>query len=153
MPIIPHAPHKPFPIAMVNRKPWGAVNHECHYTPQNEAWLSAVRNAKSEVWMQTPNLNGEPLLPELLDAARRGVKVTYYVCLGYNDAGELLPRQGGNNEVVAANLYKQLDDEHKKNLNVYYYVGKDQDRPIHNKFKGRSCHSTFSESILTLEGS
>ena len=70
--------------------------------------------------------------------------VTYYVCLGYNDAGELLPMQGGHNEAVAVGLYGKLEPEHRKNLNVYYYVAKDQVRPIHNKFKGRSCHSRSS---------
>ncbi|KAF2093202.1 phospholipase D/nuclease [Rhizodiscina lignyota] len=148
MPILPHAPHKPFPIALVNRKPWGAPNHNCCFTPQSEAWLSAIRYAKSEIFMQTPDLNAEPLLPEILDAARRGVKVTYYVCLGYNDAGELLPHQGGHNEMVAAKLYEKLDDEHKQYLNVHYYVGKDQDRPIHNKFKARSCHI----KIMVIDG-
>jgi hypothetical protein len=56
------------------------------YCPQNEAWLSALRNAKKEVFIQTPDLNAEHLIPAILDACRRGIKVTYYVCLGYNDA-------------------------------------------------------------------
>jgi hypothetical protein len=142
-PLIPHAPHEAFPIALVNRKPWGAPNHSCVNTPQNEAWLSAVRNAKNTIFIQTPDLNAEPLLPELAAAVRRGITVVYYVCLGYNDSGELLPFQGGNNEVAASKLYEELDEEHKKLLHVFYYVAKDQTQPIHNSFKKRSCHSTF----------
>lgn len=141
-PYIPHPVHEPFPMALVNRKPFGAPNHTCVYTPQNEAWLSAVRNATRTVFIQTPDLNAEPLLPELLGAVRRGVEVTYYVCLGYNDAGELLPKQGGHNEMVAAKLYDQLQPDERKRLHVGYYVAKDQTKPIHNKFKARSCHST-----------
>jgi len=38
------------------------------------------------VFIQTPNLNAEPLLPALLEAVRRGIDVYYYVCLGYNDS-------------------------------------------------------------------
>lgn len=38
------------------------------------------------VFIQTPNLNAEPLLPALLEAVRRGVDVYYYVTLGYNDS-------------------------------------------------------------------
>ncbi|KAL5117244.1 hypothetical protein ACEQ8H_004803 [Pleosporales sp. CAS-2024a] len=140
MPIIPHREHGPFPIAMVNRRPWGTLNHECVHVPQNEAWLSAIRNAKSKIFIQTPNLNASPLLPALRDAAARGIHVTYYVCMGYNDAGELLPFQGGNNEMVANTIYTDMDEAHKKYLRIYYYVAKDQVMPIHNKFKARSCH-------------
>ncbi|KAJ4370932.1 hypothetical protein N0V86_008626 [Didymella sp. IMI 355093] len=140
MPIQPHKPHAPFPIALVNRRPWGAPNHECVNVPQNEAWLAAIRNAQRSVFIQTPNLNASPLLPALREAACRGIEVTYYVCLGYNDAGELLPFQGGNNEMVAYRLYTDMSEEHRKNLRVHYYVAKDQVVPIHNKFKARSCH-------------
>jgi hypothetical protein len=142
-PYIPHPVHSPFPIALVNRKPWGAPNHSCVNTPQNEAWLSALRNAKHSVFIQTPDLNAEPLIPAILEAVRRGINITYYVCLGYNDAGELLPFQGGTNEMIANKLYTSLSEDEKANLHIAYYVGKDQVAPIHNKFKSRSCHGEF----------
>jgi len=141
-PYIPHAPHSPIPMALVSRKPWGAINHQCVFTPQNEAWLSSIRNAKKNIFIQTPDLNAEPLIPEIAAAVKRGVEVTYYVCLGYNDAGELLPHQGGTNEMIANKLYTAMDlnDSDRELLHVYYYVAKDMTRPIHNGFKGRSCH-------------
>ncbi|KAJ5169265.1 uncharacterized protein N7482_004859 [Penicillium canariense] len=84
---------------------------------------------------------GEPLLQPLLNAIRRGVVVSCYLCLGYNDAGELLPFQNGTNEMFANRLYNSLNsDEEKMRLRVFYYVGKDQTKPIHNQFKKRSCH-------------
>jgi phosphatidylserine/phosphatidylglycerophosphate/cardiolipin synthase-like enzyme len=140
-PYIPHPVSEAFPIALVNRKPYGAPNHACVNTPQNEAWLSAVRNAKRTIFVQTPDLNAEPLLPEIVAAVKRGIEVTYYVCLGYNDAGELLPKQGGHNEMVAYKLKMELEPEERGRLRVGYYVAKDQMKPIHNKFKSRSCHS------------
>lgn len=86
-------------------------------------------------------MNAEPLLEPLLNAVRRGVVVSCYLCLGYNDAGELLPFQNGTNEMIANRLYNSLEtDEEKSRLRVCYYVGKDQTRPIHNSFKKRSCH-------------
>jgi phosphatidylserine/phosphatidylglycerophosphate/cardiolipin synthase-like enzyme len=86
-------------------------------------------------------MNAEPLFEHLVGAARRGVQVSCYLCLGYNDAGELLPFQNGTNEMFGNRLYQALEkQEEKKNLKVYYYVGKDQTRPIHNKQKKRSCH-------------
>jgi hypothetical protein len=86
-------------------------------------------------------MNAEPLLKPLINAARRGVIVTCYLCLGYNDAGELLPFQNGTNEMIANRLYNALESEEEKAcLRIFYYAGKDQTRPIHNSFKKRSCH-------------
>ncbi|KAF3391440.1 hypothetical protein F1880_007432 [Penicillium rolfsii] len=133
--------HDPVPMALVNREPYGAPNHNSVHTPQNGAWLSAIRHAQKSIFIQTPNMNAEPLLEPLLNAVRRGVIVTCYLCLGYNDAGELLPFQNGTNEMIANRLYNSFDsEEEKERLRIFYYVGKDQTRPIHNSFKKRSCH-------------
>ncbi|CAG8237011.1 unnamed protein product [Penicillium nalgiovense] len=133
--------HEPFAMAVVNREPFGSPNHSSIYTPQNAAWLSAINNAQHSIFIQTPNMNAEPLMEPLLNAVRRGIVVSCYLCLGYNDAGELLPFQNGTNEMTANRLYNSLKtDEEKSRLRVYYYVGKDQTRPIHNSFKKRSCH-------------
>ncbi|GLI81736.1 hypothetical protein PoHVEF18_010125 [Penicillium ochrochloron] len=133
--------HDPVPMALVNREPYGAPNHNSIDTPQNGAWLSAINHAQQSIFIQTPNMNAEPLLEPLLNAVRRGVIVTCYLCLGYNDAGELLPFQNGTNEMVANRLYHSLDSEkEKKRLRIFYYVGKDQTKPIHNSLKKRSCH-------------
>jgi phosphatidylserine/phosphatidylglycerophosphate/cardiolipin synthase-like enzyme len=135
IPYIPLPEHQPVPIALVCRKPWGAADMKSVHVPQNEAFLSAFRNAKRTVFIQTPDLNAKPLSEAILAACRRGVDVTYYVCLGYNDTGELLPFQGGTNEMFAHGLYKELDEAGRKHLFVYNYVAKDQTQPIHNKFK------------------
>ena len=108
--------------------------------PQNAAFLSVIANARRDIFIQTPNLNAAALQPALLAAVRRKVHVTYYVCLGYNDGGELLPYQGGVNEMVAHQLYGQLSHHEREFLDVYYYVGKDMKTPIHNSKKQRSCH-------------
>ncbi|KAJ5645317.1 hypothetical protein N7507_011328 [Penicillium longicatenatum] len=133
--------HEPFPMAVVNREPYGSPNHSSTHNPQDAAFVSAINNAKHTIFIQTPNMNAEPLLEPLLAAIRRGVIVTPYLCLGYNDAGELLPFQNGTNEMIANKLYNALKtDEEKSRLRVHYYVGKDQIQPIHNSFKKRSCH-------------
>ncbi|BCS24462.1 IQ calmodulin-binding motif protein [Aspergillus puulaauensis] len=140
-PYIVHPPHKPFPIALVNREPYGAPDHSSTAVPQNGAFLAAIKNAEHSIFIQTPNMNAEPLLDPLLDAVRRGVVVTAYLCLGYNDAGQLLPFQNGTNEMISNRLYESLETyEEKSRLRIFNYVGKDQTRPIHNKFKKRSCH-------------
>lgn len=84
-PYIPHPVHEPFPIAMVCREPYGTPNHSSVYNPQNEVWLSALRNAKKNVFIQSPTLNAEPLVPAIIEACERGIDVYCYICLGYND--------------------------------------------------------------------
>ena len=85
-PYIPHAVHEPFPMAMVNRPPYGTPNNNDVYTPQNEAWLAGLRYAKKNVFIQSPTLNAEPILKEILNACERGVDVFAFICIGYNDA-------------------------------------------------------------------
>ncbi|KAJ2979021.1 hypothetical protein NQ176_g3500 [Zarea fungicola] len=139
------------PMALVSRPPFGRFGSKNAYVPQNEAWLSLVRNAKRDIFIQTPDLNAAPLLPELVSALKRGINVTIYTCFGYNDAGEMIPGQGGTNEQVATSLVASLPltGRERDLLQIYSYVGKDQDHPIHQSFKSRSCHI----KLLIVDGS
>jgi phosphatidylserine/phosphatidylglycerophosphate/cardiolipin synthase-like enzyme len=139
-PFVPLPNLDPVPMAMCSRKPYPNITNGSLFVPQNEAFLSLIRNARRTIFIQTPDLNAKPLLPALISAVKRGVQVTSYVCLGYNDGGELLPGQGGTNEMNAARLYAGLRAEEHPLLQVHYYVAADQDHPIHNNFKQRSCH-------------
>ncbi|KAJ7090308.1 hypothetical protein B0H15DRAFT_907267 [Mycena belliarum] len=139
-PYIPHPTSDPFPIAMVCREPHGTPNHESVYNPQNEVWLSALRNATKNVFIQSPTLNAAPLVPAIIEACERGIDVFCYICLGYNDTGELLPGQGGTNEMIAHKMYSTLSEKGKQRLHYYWYVGADQTVPIVAKKKKRSCH-------------
>jgi len=154
-PFVPAPPTDPVPMAMASRKPYPNLNNESEFVPQNEVFLSLVRNAKRTIFIQTPDLNAKHLLPTLVDACKRGVDVTYYVCLGYNDMGELLPGQGGTNEMAANSMLTQLDEKEKALLNVYFYTAADQDHPIHNSFKQRSCHIKLLivDEQVTVQGS
>lgn len=133
---------RPVSMALVNRPMYGPIDSKNVFVPQNEAWLSLIRNAKQNIFIQTPDLNAPPLMPALTDALKRGVEVTYYVCFGYNDAGEMIPGQGGTNDQVAQGLIASLPPggPERKLLRIYHYVGKDQDYPIYHSFKSRSCH-------------
>lgn len=133
---------QPVPMALVSRPPYGPFNSKNGYVPQNEAWLSLIRNAQRDVFIQTPDLNAAPLPSEIVAALERGVTVTIYTCFGYNDLGEMIPGQGGTNEQVATSLVASLppDGPQRSLLRIYNYVGKDQDHPIHHSFKSRSCH-------------
>jgi phosphatidylserine/phosphatidylglycerophosphate/cardiolipin synthase-like enzyme len=152
------AVHQPklVPMAMVSRKPYANLNNESVHVPQNEAFLALVEHAKHSIFIQTPNLNAKDLLPALAAALERGVEVTYYVCLGYNDAGEMLPGQGGTNEQAAGKLFDSLaSDEAKSRLGIFFYVAADQIEPRHNSFKQRSCHIKLliADGQVAIQGS
>jgi len=139
-PHIIHAPHDPFPIAMVNRKPRGAIEYTDVNNPQDMAWLAGLHYAQKKVFIQTPTYNAAAVVDATLAAIRKGTEVVLYVCLGYNDGGEALPLQGGTNEVVIAKMFKELAPEHKKLFKVYWYTGKDMCRPVNASKKQRNCH-------------
>ncbi|OTB06296.1 hypothetical protein M426DRAFT_115091 [Hypoxylon sp. CI-4A] len=140
-PYIPHVAHEPFPVALVCRPPYGTPNHNSVSNPQNAAWLSALRNARRNVFIQSPTLNAEPLIPAIVEACERGVDMYCYVCLGYNDSGEMLPMQGGHNEAIAHRLHTSLlSVAARQHLHWYWYVAKDQTTPIPASKKRRSCH-------------
>jgi hypothetical protein len=99
---------------------------------------------------QSPTFNATPVVAEALATVRRGVTVTIYVSLGYNDQGEMIPFQGGTNEEVVENMYKELVKEgkgHEKNLKVYWYTGKDQNVPLNAAAKSRNCHGMLKHSF------
>lgn len=130
----------PIPMAVVSRPPFGPINHNNIFVPQNEAWLSLIRNAKRDVFIQSPDINAAPLFPALVAALKRGIRIDAWSCFGYNDAGEIIPGQGGTNDQFNSRLVKALTPAERANLHICYYVGKDQSHPIHQSFKQRTCH-------------
>lgn len=84
------------------------------------------------VLRQTPTFNAPAAVAGCLAAVKRGVKVVLYLNLGFNDASERLPKQGGTNEQVVKHMYSALkSDEEKERLHIYWYVAKDMAEPIH----------------------
>ncbi|KAI9507309.1 hypothetical protein F5148DRAFT_1299783, partial [Russula earlei] len=146
-PYILHDPHEPVPIALVNRCPTGRPGHyRIRRFPQDVAWLSAMRLAQKSVFIQTPTFNASPIVSSALDACRRGVRVTLYLDLGFNDQGEMIPFQGGTNEEVVHRMYTTLNSERngaEKRLEVFWYTGKDQTKPLNAAMKRRNCHVKF----------
>ncbi len=52
----------------------------------------------------------------------------------------MLPMQGGHNDKIAHQLYTSLSLAGRQRLHWYWYVAKDQTRPIPAEQKKRSCH-------------
>jgi len=127
-------------MALVNRRPYGTPGHSDTWNPQDVSWLAGVKYAQKKVFIQTPDFNAKPMVEAILNAARRGIECTLYICVGYNDAGEALPFQGGTNEEVVKNMYAQLKPEEKVNLKIFWYTAVDQERPLNASLKKRNCH-------------
>jgi hypothetical protein len=64
--------------------------------------------------------------------------------------GELLPYQGGTNEMVVAYMYAHLTEAEKAHLNFYWYTGKDQITPLNARDKSRNCHVKLMSKLLRL---
>ncbi|UJR15302.1 hypothetical protein I4U23_002255 [Adineta vaga] len=108
-PFIFHQEHKPIPIALVNRSPHGTPGHIDTANPQDAAWIGAFRYAKKSIFIQSPTLNASPAIDGIIDACRRGIIVTLWLDLGFNDLTEGCGTfQGGTNESVVKKLYKKL---------------------------------------------
>ena len=52
-PFIPIPPIEAVPMAMASRKPYANLNNESVFVPQNEAFLSLIRNSKRTIFIQT----------------------------------------------------------------------------------------------------
>ncbi|KZT12269.1 phospholipase D/nuclease [Laetiporus sulphureus 93-53] len=141
-PHILHAPHAEVPMALVNRPPYGRPGNDERelLNPQASAWLAALKHAQKRVFIQTPTFSAPPVVEGVLSAVRRGIEVILYVDVGFNDGGEVLPYQGGANEVVVREMYAQLAEEEKERLKYYWYTARDQVKPINAHLQQRNCH-------------
>ncbi|WWD17806.1 hypothetical protein CI109_102248 [Kwoniella shandongensis] len=153
-PLFLHTPHNPFPIALVNRPPRGQPGHGDVFVPQDQAWLAAMKFARKSVFIQTPTFNAVPIVEAALETVRRGVLVQIYADLGFNDEGELLPFQGGTNSAISTYMYSRLSESDKKNLEIYWYTGKDQRAPLNANKKSRNCHVKLMivDSQIAIQG-
>jgi phosphatidylserine/phosphatidylglycerophosphate/cardiolipin synthase-like enzyme len=104
-----------------------------------------LKLAKKEVFIQSPVFNASPIVQAVLDACKRGVTVTLYVGLGFNDFAEgIVPFQGGTNDDVRKRMQEELVKAGKQQyLRWHWYVAKDQNAPLRFEKQSRNCHVKF----------
>ena len=97
------------------------------------------------MFIQSPVFNASPIVQAVLDACKRGVTVTLYIGLGFNDFAEgIVPFQGGTNDTVRGRLMAELSKENKQRyLKWHWYVAKDQIAPLRFEKQVRNCHVKF----------
>lgn len=75
--------------------------------------------------------NASPVVQAVIEACKRGIIVTLYIGLGFNDLAESVPFQGGTNEKVMDRMFRELEAVGKDdNLRYHWYTAKDQNAPI-----------------------
>lgn len=87
------------------------------------------------------------MIKGIADACRRGIVVTVYVGLGFNDFAEaVVPFQGGSNVEVLEKLQAELKADGPdilRNLEWHWYTAKDQVKPVRFEKQARNCHVKF----------
>jgi len=128
-------------VILAYRKAFGGF-FERFASPQNVAWQWIIQHARANVFVQTPNLNARVLIRLLIEACKRGVVVTLYLTLGFNDRKENLPFQGGTNLDNVKRIFRDLGSEHRHNLHVHWYTAKGAPGPqrgVHSHVKFMSA--------------
>jgi len=152
-----HTPHEPVPMAMVNRQPQKIPGHFDLHNPQNAVWLqgrshltranAGLKLAKNEVFIHSPVFNASPVVQAVLDSCKRGVTVTLYIDLGFNDFAEgVVPFQGGTSDSVRKRMMEELSKCGKQQyLKWHWYVAKDQKAPLRFENQSRNNHVKFMQ--------
>ena len=77
------------------------------HNPQNQAFLAAIRGARTNIRILTPNINDEAVKDALAAAIARGVTIQLVTGKGYQDSGENIPTRGGSNHRAFASILEK----------------------------------------------
>ncbi|AKJ27395.1 cardiolipin synthase [Caldimonas brevitalea] len=106
-------------MAVLTKKPnFNPLNTDTR-NPQDQAFLSAIDNARSSIQIMTPNLNAPAVITALRAAAARGVQVELLVSKGFNDKREDNRVAGGTNAAAIEQL--QRDGIDTRSLQIRYF--------------------------------
>ena len=97
------------------------------------------------MFIQSPVFNASPVVEAVLEACKRGITVTLYIGLGFNDFAEgIVPFQGGTNDTVRGHMQTELTSCNKQQyLRWHWYVAKDQNAPLRFEKQSRNNHVKF----------
>ncbi|MEE2743112.1 MAG: phosphatidylserine/phosphatidylglycerophosphate/cardiolipin synthase family protein [Bdellovibrionota bacterium] len=106
---------KSVPMALVTKRavnvPWTRNSKN----PQDQAFLSLFRNAKSNINIVSPNLNAPPLMDAMVEALKRGVNINILLSKNYQDFISKMPMAGGTNLKNVKKILKKVAKFAKKN--------------------------------------
>lgn len=76
-------------------------------SPQNDAFITILRNAKSHVNITSPSLNSNDLIDAIVGAVARGVRVNFLLSEHYQDYNWHL-QEGGSNQMAVSTIKKRI---------------------------------------------
>ncbi len=90
------------------KKENGSILERKHLSPFALALTAAIKKAKIQVNLLTPNLNEDAIIIALADAHKNGVKINIVMGKHMNDAGESKPMMGGTNQNGIKKLFAEI---------------------------------------------
>jgi len=106
---------KSVPIALITKKDVNVPWKRNSKNPQDQAFLSLFKNAKSNVNIVSPNLNAPALMEAMVKALKRGVDINILLSKNYQDFISKMPMAGGTNLKNVKKIKKQVRKYAKKN--------------------------------------
>ena len=100
------------PMLLVGRVQGNHLYSHQEVNPQDVAWITAMDNAKHEIYIQTPNFVAKSAADAVERAVRRGVTVIVVTAWSQQDFREAIqPNSVGSNRGTAVDLFKRLNDD------------------------------------------
>ena len=130
------------PVMITSRKARRPVLSPHRENPQAAAFLAAVRNAKSIIRIATPNINESKFVGELIDAAKRGVRVEMLLSYKMNDLAESVVGRGGATTSTVNKIYDSLQSQadHCHTMDIRWFS---RDSKVPEKGWGDSSHAKY----------
>ncbi len=142
------------PITILTRKPNTNIADRSLKDPQGQGFIAAIRNAQSEVCIQSPNLNNPEIIKELVSAANRGVRVKLLLSKRFNEQRESATGAGGTN-AQAVNTIRKLSANHP-DIDIRWYVPPGETEAVEeNKMGDGASHAKFAcfDNQMAITGS
>ncbi|KAA8903041.1 hypothetical protein FN846DRAFT_954719 [Sphaerosporella brunnea] len=164
---LPHPHHRnpAFSPSLVPCFPSSSPRNQPPVTPQNTFFIHALTRAAKSIYIQTPNLNSQPLLRTLEEALARGVNVKIVTCRRMMVAEQMVTTAASaSTEGCIRSLIRydhhlrqnQAQDPFRGNrkppglLSVWYYTGAGSAEPIARQIVVPECTAAVKSHVKAL---
>ncbi|MRI31832.1 hypothetical protein EOPP23_02330 [Endozoicomonas sp. OPT23] len=142
------------PITVLSRRSNANIADRSLKDPQGQGFTAAIRNAHSEVCIQSPNLNNPEIIKELVDAANRGVQVKLLLSKRFNEQRESSTGAGGTNAQAVETIRKLSSNN--PSIDIRWYVPPGETEAVEeNKMGDGASHAKFAsfDDQMAITGS
>lgn len=110
-----------------NEKKRARVLKRTSLNPQNQAFASIFKHAKSHININTPSLNSSILLAGIVSALTRGVDINILISKNYQNYNGPFQEEGTNQDAITKlkkyrEILKKLNNKKIGNLNIKWFV-------------------------------